>query len=173
MNPQIVYLSDDSIDEAGDGEIRELLTTCFTKPGDVVFETRRYYKEPYKHRWIIRNEQGELVAHVGVHEKQIESEGNTFVIGGICEVCVHPESRGKGYVKLMLESVHSWLSENQFAFSLLFGDPKVYSSSGYDKLDNLYSNEGGEGWKPVNGMMKQILDITWPTGDVHLVGLIF
>ena len=47
---------------------------------------RRYFREPYPHRWVIRNGQGVLVAHIGVHEKEVETEGTTFHIGGICEV---------------------------------------------------------------------------------------
>ena len=73
MSPDITYLSDDSIDAAGDAELRELLSTCFTKPGDEVFKTRRYWREPYKHRWVMRNEAGRLVAHVGIHEKSVEA----------------------------------------------------------------------------------------------------
>lgn len=169
----VEYLADSSIDDAGDRELRNLLTTCFTKPGDEVFRTRRYWREPYKHRWIIRNERGVLIAHVGVHDRRVAAEGRKFRIGGICEVCVHPECRGRGYVKSMLECVHSWLSANQFPFSVLFGDPKVYGSSGYVEVDNLRLNEDGKGWKPVKGMIRQMADTRWPDGDVNLVGLKF
>lgn len=112
MSPDIAYLPDDSIDDAGDQELRDLLTTCFTKPQDFVFKTRRYFQEPYKHRWTIRDEHGVLIAHVGVHEKTIEADGQSYRIGGICEVCVHPNYRGRGYVKAMLECVHDWLTEH-------------------------------------------------------------
>jgi predicted acetyltransferase len=173
MKPEITYLSDESIDDAGDRELRELLSTCFTKPGDEVFKTRRYWREPYSHRWVIRNDEGTLVAHVGIHEKIVEANGERYRMGGICEVCVLPDCRGRGYVNSMLESVHAWLAEHQFQFSILFGNPKVYGSSGYAVIDNLYSNENGEGWQPVGGMVKQIADIRWPGGDVHLLGLKF
>ena len=75
MKPEVVYLPDDSIDDAGDCELRELLSTCFTKPGDEVFKARRYWREPYRHRWVIRNEERALIAHVGVHQKIAEAEG--------------------------------------------------------------------------------------------------
>ena len=103
MNPEVVYLADGEIDDAGDAQLRRLLTSCFTKPEDAVFKNRRYWRELYDHRWIMRGERNTLAAHVGVHEKSIEAEGRAFRIGGICEVCVHPEFRGRGYVKLMLE----------------------------------------------------------------------
>ena len=170
MNPEVGYLADKNIDEAGDRELRGLLTTCFTKPQDVVFKTQRYFREPYHHRWIIRNEQGALIAHIGVHEKRIEAEGRSFRIGGICEVCVHPQDRGRGYVRSMLACVHAWLSEQGFPFAVLFGDPRVYGSSGYSVVDNLHLNEDGKGWEPVKAMMKEMLETRWPQGDVHLIG---
>jgi len=173
MNPEVVYLADDEIDDAGDAELRRLLTSCFTKPEDAVFKARRYWREPYDHRWVIRDGKGEPVAHVGVHEKSIEAEGRAFRIGGICEVCVHPEFRGRGYVRLILERVHAWLSDNGFLFSVLFGDPRVYGSSGYVEVDNLQLNEDGTRWKPVKAMAKAMLDTPWPKGDVRLVGLKF
>ena len=86
MKREVQYLADGSLDDAGDRELRGLLSTCFTKPGDEVFRTRRYWREPYKHRCL---------------------------------------------------------------------------------------NEDGKGWKPVKGMMKQMTDINWPDGDVHLAGLKF
>ena len=170
---EVTYLSDDSIDDAGDQELRDLLSTCFTKPQDVVFKDRRYFREPYKHRWVIRGESGDLVAHVGVHDKSIEADGKTFRIGGICEVCVHPDYRGRGYVKVMLACAHAWMSEHEVPFSVLFGAQRVYGSSGYCQVDNMLSNEAGKGWKPIKGMMKEILDLSWPIGEVHLIGLKF
>ena len=98
MNPKIEYLPDDNVTDTLDYELRSLLTTCFTKPQDVVFRDRQYFQEPYPHRWVIRDENNAIVAHIGVHEKQVETEGRTYRIGGIAEVCVHPDYRGKGYV---------------------------------------------------------------------------
>ncbi len=79
------YLSDDSVDDTVDRQIRVLLTTCFTKPQDIVFKTQRYFREPYPHRWVIRDVNKVLVAHVGVHEKQVLAGDKAFRIGGICE----------------------------------------------------------------------------------------
>ena len=101
MNPKIEYLPDNSVTDALDLELRGLLTTCFTKPQDVVFKYRRFFREPYPHRWVIRDENDAIVAHIGVHEKQVETECSTYRIGGISEVCVHPNYRGKGYVRMM------------------------------------------------------------------------
>ncbi len=168
IKSEIEYLPDEHVDKLLDREIRDLLTTCFTKPQDVVFKTQRYFREPYPRRWIIRGKNGALVAHIGVHEKQIEGNGSTFRIGGICEVCVHPDYRGRGYVKLMLKCIHAWLSGHGFAFAVLFGDHRVYGSSGYVRIDNLVHGGDGDGWKPVKAMVREMSDTPWPGGEVRL-----
>ncbi|MFO7870261.1 MAG: GNAT family N-acetyltransferase [Kiritimatiellia bacterium] len=173
MTPEVEYLSDSRVDDALDQNIRDLLTTCFTKPQDVVFKTQRYFREPYPHRWVIRNAQEALIAHVGVHEKQVAAEGKAFRIGGICEVCVHPDRRGRGYVKLMLEHAHAWLSEHGVAFAVLFGNPLVYGSCGYVQIDNLVHGAEQEGWKPVKAMVHEVSVTSWPGGEVRLPGPTF
>ena len=117
----IEYLPNDSVTDSMDYELRGLPTTCFTKPKDVVFRDRRYFREPYPHRWVICDENNAIIAHIGVHEKQVETEGLMYRIGGIAEVCVHPDYRGKGYVRMMLKCIHAWLSEHGFAFAVLWG----------------------------------------------------
>lgn len=170
MDTQIEYLPDSAIDDATDRELRRLLTACFTKPQDVVFRDRRYFAEPYPHRWVIRDAGGALVAHLGVHEKTIHAAGKSFRIGGIAEVCSHPEYRGKGYVRRMLDAAHPWLLENGFDFAALFGDPRVYSSSGYTNADNVLCEGADRSWRPVTLMYKPISGAPWPSGPVRLPG---
>lgn len=170
----VEYLADSSVDDALDAQIRRLLTTCFTKPEDVVFKDRRYFIEPYPHRWVIRDTQGFIVAHIGVHEKSVKSGGRTFRIGGIAEVCVHPDFRGRGFVKKMLACVHDWLVRNEFVFAILFGDPRIYNSSGYVQKDNLIhddttaTGENCTSQSPV--MVRPLTETSWPGGQVYLPG---
>lgn len=173
MKPQVEYLPDKTVDNALDLEIRGLLTACFTKPEDVVFQDRRYFREPYPHRWVIREENNAIVAHIGVHDKEVETGDDRHRIGGIAEVCVHPDYRGKGYVRMMLTRIHSWLSEHGFVFTVLFGNPQVYASSGYVQVSNLIHGGGEEGWKPVKAMVRDLSETPWPGGDVRLRGPTF
>lgn len=173
MIPDITYLPDERVDEAVDREIRDLLSTCFTKPRDVVFKTQRYFREPYPHRWIIRDEHGPIVAHIGVHEKNVEAGDKTFSIGGICEVCVHPDYRGRDYVKLILKCIHTWQTGHGFVFSVLFGDKRVYESSGYLKIHNLVHGGDKDGWTPVKAMVREMSETPWPGGEVRLRGPTF
>jgi len=171
---EIEYLADDTVSSELDGQLRALLVCCFTKPEDHVFKERRYFREPYPHRWVIRNAQGIPVAHVGVHEKQVRAGGHNYKIGGIAEVCVHPDFRGRGLVKDMLRTIHAWLRDREFSYAVLMGDPGVYGSSGYVPVDNLFSDDVGNAVgapTPLTSAMVYSLTANpWPEGDVLLNG---
>lgn len=165
------YLADEAVDALTDEALRKLFCTCFTGPNDQVFRDRRYFVEPYPHRWVVRNAESRLVAHVGVHERIIESGGRSFRVGGIAEVCVHPDYRGRGLVREMLAKVHDRLIEQGDVFSVLFGEAAIYRSSGYRPVGNLrYGNEA-TGWKVAEEAKVRLLsDIPWPSEDVFLQG---
>ena len=177
MYPEITALPDSTIDAEIDREIRDLLTTCFINAEDDVFSRRRYFKEPYPNRWIIRDGQQALVAHVGVHEKEIQARTGTHRFGGIAEVCVHPDTRGRGYVRAMLTVIHPWLAKRGFEFGVLFGDPEVYGSSGYTVVDNLFMNADPQlpdsPRRAVTAMVRPLSEAAWPDGEVYLPGLKF
>jgi len=170
----IQYIRDDAVDAALDRELRDLLSTCFTKPEDVVFRERRYFIEPPKHRWLLRDDAGRLIAHVAVHEKVIEAGERSFAIGGVAEVCVHPDYRRRGLVKQMLAQVHGWSAARGVPFAVLFGDPAVYTSSGYVTVENLSHDARSEDGRPIRkrktAMVKPLLGESWPSGEVHLPG---
>lgn len=171
------YLPDAAVDAARDAEIRALLTTCFTKPQDAVFHTRRYFREPYPHRWILEDARGNFIAHVGVHDKTVSTAGKTYRIAGIAEVCVHPDHRGQGHVRRMLRHIHRWLARRGFVFAVLFGDPKVYASSGYAGVDNLFHDEPDPGGqtrrRQIAAMAIPLSKTPWPRGRVFLPGPAF
>lgn len=174
-NPE--YLADASVDAAMDGKIRALLTTCFTGPQDEVFKARRYFKAPYPHRWIIDDGQGGLAAHVGAHERRVRAEGRSYRVIGIAEVCVLPAYRGRGLVGAILREIHAWAVRQGFEFSVLFGVPGVYGSSGYRSVGNLFANAAGPDGrvaaKQTPAMVKVLAQAPWPASDVLLEGPIF
>ncbi len=174
----VEYLSDSSVNELLDQELRNLFSLCFTKPEDMVFKERRYFREPYPNRWVIRDDRKAIIAHVGVHEKQILADNQTYRIGGIAEVCVHPDFRGRKFVKAMLVRAHEWLIQNGFVFAVLFGRPEIYSSSGYTQVNNLYhdsynADNNTPYRKQATVMIKELSDKPWPRSDVYLPGPTF
>ncbi len=173
MKPVVEYLPDGAVDERTDRLLRELFTACFTKPQDVVFRTRRFFRTPYPHRWIILDEKNLPIAHLGAHERTIESGRRKFQIGGICEVCVSPDFRGRGYVKLMMANALPTLAEIGCVFAVLFGIPEHYTSSGFSVVPNLVYGGGAEGWTPMDAMVRELGPLPWPAGEVRLPGLTF
>ena len=172
MQPAIAYLPDESITDDQDRELRGLLSLCFTKPEDAVFRTQRYFREPYPHRWVIRDERGALVAHVGVHVKEMVAGGRTYRLGGVADVCVHPAHRGQGYVRKILEQVHPWLTARGFDFAVLFGDTHVYGSSGYVNVTN-FTHGSTDKPRRVTAMVRALGSTPWPVGDVFVAGPTF
>ncbi|MBN2088018.1 GNAT family N-acetyltransferase [candidate division KSB1 bacterium] len=171
---KIEYIKDTEVDEKLDLELRHLLSLCFIKAGDEIFKIRRFYKEPPAHRWYIRAEDGRLIAHTALHEKMVATAHQKIPIGGVAEVCVHPEFRGHGFVRSLLKEAHNWLSMNHFSFAVLFGNPKVYTSSGYFSISNLHlqkkSEDGDLLWEPKLAMVCRLSDKNWPEEVVYLQG---
>lgn len=174
MLPEIRYQADETFTAEDDQQLRNLLTTCFTKPQDAIFQTQRYFREPYPHRWVIPGPAPQLWAHVGLHLKEVRTATQIFPIGGICEVCVHPEVRGRGYVREMLKEVHAWEEAAGLPFSLLFGEPAVYQSSGYREVRNVVYHPQGGGWDeavvPLPVMVRTLGAHVWPEEPVFLPG---
>lgn len=115
-----------------------------------------------------------LIAHTALHEKKVETAHQKIPIGGVAEVCVHPEFRGCGFVRSLLKETHNWLSVNHFPFAVLFDSPKVYTSSGYFSVSNLHlqkkSDDGIIKWEPKLTMACRLSEIEWPEEVVYLHG---
>lgn len=177
---EIHYLRDADVDDALDRELRALLSTCFTKPQDHVFRERRYFNTPPAHRWIIRDEAtGLLVAHLAVHDRVVMTDNGDRPAGGIAEVCVHPTHQGRGYLRRLVATAHDWMTANGYAYSVLYGEPRYYASSGYVSAPNLEIDVRGEDGSPVRGpvggaLVAPLAATPWPTGPgVYMPGLIF
>ncbi len=173
MLKEPTYLEDHQVDESLDLKLRELLSTCFVYgEATEVFRRQRYFKDKPQHRYM-RWHQGQLIAHIAVHEKQVSIDGESKSICGIAEVCVAEDHRGKGLVKELLAEIHQQRAEAGDAFSVLFGDTEVYSSSGYQDVANVSCCFDGENWVKVDHVMVKILNQEWPNQPVKLIGIPF
>lgn len=170
--PAIEYVADAAVDASLDSEIRALLTRCFTGPQGAVFHHRRYFSTPYPHRWIVRRGDGGLIAHAGVHEKRIHDGSRVFRVGGVADVCVHPDWQGRGWMKDILREIHAWLRRQGFSFSVLMGDERVYRSSGYRPVTNLFCEDAQqhERQRCSAAQILALMDIEWPRGKVTMPG---
>ena len=172
----VEYIPDDQVDAPLDAALRDLLSTCFNTTEKVVFKERRYFIEPPAHRWIIRAPDGKLAAHIAVHEKEATHAGVKYRVGGIAEVAVHPAYRGRGHVRSLLAVIHPWLAAQGFEFAVLFPhDSKIYASSGYVEVNNVFYEEKGldgrvRRERGKESMVAVIGRKAWPAGDVDVPG---
>jgi GNAT superfamily N-acetyltransferase len=166
---------DHSLNGEEDQHLRHLLRVSF--PFEKAFSFRRYLKNPPEHRWFAVDPEGHIVAHVGVHIKTLGTALGELTVGGISEVCVKSDYRGRGILKELLGNVHPWLRARQIPFALLFGQPPIYRSSGYLQIYNPIQSTNGlaRHWNPFCGkpMIKPLSDHTWPAGAIDLRGPTF
>jgi GNAT superfamily N-acetyltransferase len=172
-----IHVADRDVDDALDRELRSLLSTCFTGPHNACFAERRYFKQPPQQRWLLRDGD-QLLAHVALHEKTIGTVVGDLAIGGIAEVCVKPDHRGRGHVRTLMAAADAWMAARGIPFGMLFGGDKVYGSSGYRKIANpirhLKLPEAvvvveAIGW----AMVKPLANQSWPEGEIDLHGPVF
>ncbi|TVQ37128.1 MAG: hypothetical protein EA384_12755 [Spirochaetaceae bacterium] len=78
LQPLVEYLPDESVDPELDEELRNLLTTSYPEPDNAPFFGRRYFREPYRHRWVIRDSgrrDGQTTGRSGVARRRGLSAG--------------------------------------------------------------------------------------------------
>jgi predicted N-acetyltransferase YhbS len=180
MTPQdltIEDLPDARVSTALDAELRTLFVTCFPKD-EPLFSKHRHFREPPTHRWIIRDPAGRLVAHACIHDKTLGSPVGDLHIGGVAEVCVHPDFRGQGLVRLLMQRIQAWLIDHHFDFSVLFGRTEVYASSGYQNVNNLLRQIDPATEEEIvqpaeNAMILPLGPRPWPAGEIDLRGPLF
>lgn len=127
---------------------------------------------------MIYDATGTLIAHAAAYDRRIATESGTLLsIGGIAEVCVHPEARGRGHLKELLAAIHTAYAGRGISFCMLFGATRLYHSSGYTPIANRVLTRGLPlGFNPFHGtpMVRPLrLDATWPTGTIDLCGPVF
>jgi predicted N-acetyltransferase YhbS len=171
------YLRDEDIDADLDLQLRSLLRECFPHEARHL-ETKRYFHECPQNRWLAFAPNGALAAHVAAHEKVIGAETEDLKIIGVAEVSVAPQFRGKKLVKSLLRQAQDWGKGHGFSFAVLFGDQRIYSSSGYTNVLNPINTidvETGKNLLEVRRflMVRPLDDSVWPEGEIDLRGPTF
>ena len=174
-NYEIKYILDKDVSEEINNKLIKILSICF--PDQPVFQGQRFYKELPQYRWYCEIE-NEIVAHTALHEKVVKTDIGDIKIGGIAEVCVHPKYRGKGLVKKMLEKANKYSINQGYKFSVLYGEEKVYKSSGYVTIYNevRYLDHVSGEWKveeAKDAMVKKLSNLDWPEGLIDINGPTF
>lgn len=171
----IVYHHDSQITPAQDEALRALFRACF-KRELAYLERQRFFRELPPHRWMIFDEDENVIAHIAGYDKILGTKHGLLPVIGIAEVCVSPAYRGRGLVRSILSEIHDWARAQGFDWSLLFGSHGIYGSSGYRRINNpirALDHETGE-WDVETveyALVRQLNDdAVWPNGTIDLRG---
>ncbi len=75
---------------------------------------------------------GEILSHTGLYPIEIVSAGVKLTAGGIGNVATHPEARGRGYMRRLLQRAISDMEAGGVPVSVLWGDRRRYGNFGWE-----------------------------------------
>lgn len=97
----------------------------------------KYDLNPAGSSYVV-TENGKLKAAVGAFDHDIEVCGKVLKTRGIGNVAVHPYSRGKGYMKALMNMAIDDMIKEGIVLSVLGGRRQRYNYFSYDKLGKYY-----------------------------------
>lgn len=100
----------------------------------------KLYKREYKpwEKNICVFEEEKIVAAVGVYPSQFSVYGNNLTVGGVGNVAVCQEARGKGYMKIAMNAAVEDMIKSGVDFSILHGKRQRYQYFGYECMGLAY-----------------------------------
>ena len=120
-----------------------LLMRCFPE-----FWTPRLaekkYSFPYDLKLFAARLEGKLMGCIGVHPYPFFFEGDVYSCGGVCDVAIDPDYRGKGYSVELQKFFMDYCQRNYKAVSLMplyTGKPGVYLKRGWKIYESDRSDE--------------------------------
>lgn len=114
---------------------------------------QRWPDSPWHKTSFVLMKQNCVVAHAAVVEKEIVLAGETYRVGGISEVTVHPAQRGNGLALLLLKEAYEYCEAGGYDVSLFSCKPELvsmYSKVGWHPVPSLCL-VGGSLEKPFRG----------------------
>ncbi|MEM3956608.1 MAG: GNAT family N-acetyltransferase [Thermoproteota archaeon] len=89
--------------------------------------------------FMVVEEGGRIVSHVGLFPLELVSLGARIMVGGIGGVSTLPGERNKGYMSMLLKHAGSVMKQKNWPLSVLWGDRQRYYSFGWDIAGLKYS----------------------------------
>lgn len=120
-----------------------LLTACFPDFWNPRLAEGKY-SFPYDLKLFAARLKGELMGCIGVHDHQYLLDNTVIPCGGVCDVAVAPEFRGRGYSVELQNFFMAYCREHYKAVSLMplyTGKPGVYAKQGWVIYESDRSNE--------------------------------
>jgi predicted N-acetyltransferase YhbS len=158
-------------------EIRALQQAAF--PQTEEFRTQRHWHTPIAADdcWVGARVEGRLIGSVCVMFRTVSTAIGDLRIGGIGNVCSHPDARGLGAAKACMRAAGA-IIEATCDFGLLgCGDVVLafYAGLGWSKIDNEVIWTDADGHRQAHDPNVMILPGTrplaqWPDGTIDLNG---
>ena len=178
---KIKRVYDYEIDDALRKNIQELLLECFE---DDYPKERIYFKQLPHFRYLVLNDENQLVAQVGLDYRAMNLNGKPVRVLGVIDLCVTKEYRSNGLGSLLLSEIEKFSEKKLIDFLLLFADNKnLYLKNGYKsvenkckwlKIDNENQSSLGLGIEVINELMiKELGNVKWHNGELDLLGYLY
>ena len=101
-------------------------------------EMPHLYRESNSNNLRIIRENGKIKGCVCIYPAHIQWDDAVLKIGGIGGVSTHPESRGRGYARMLLDDCINVMTEEDYDVSILWGIRKLYQKFGWEESGILW-----------------------------------
>ena len=131
------------------------------------------------HHVTLRDTAGRLIASAGLVAAQVEAGGETFVVAGVGSVIVTRSERGHGRLRPVLEDALAWaatLGPERAMLWCMQPNVALYQHFGFASITApvVVDQPGGAKQLPFSAMWRPLqAGVTWPEGDVRVLGLPF
>ncbi len=85
-----------------------------------------------KTKWVLKSGD-QFASHVGIFPFTAMVDGRPIKVAGIGSVATHPEYRGRGLMKKLMNHVDKQMVEEGYDLSILWGERSLYQPLGYER----------------------------------------
>lgn len=117
-------------------ELEDMLVLTSTAYNSSVETFRRIYEnDPFYSFELTRvaEEKGRLIAYMRAAPRTIWIGSSRIKMGGIAEVCTHPEHRRRGIASHLLREMVDLMAEREYPVSMLYGRSEFYGRLGWER----------------------------------------
>jgi len=178
MGVEIKILKEDQVDERLDKSIRKGLCVCFPKDEEVFSKSRSWHGT--SPTWcVLIEEDSEVLAHVGMVEREIRVGNEQICIAGVQNVFILPNCRDRGFFLQIMKASMKEAGRLRHDFGLLFCVPeleRLYALCRWKVLPGRKVRRLDENGQEVDLPSKNVVMYyplvrsDFPTDDIHLQG---
>ncbi|GKV70077.1 hypothetical protein NCCP2716_25750 [Sporosarcina sp. NCCP-2716] len=178
---KLVEVAEYDIDGKLEKDLQKLLRESF---GEMYPTDRSYYKQLPHFRFIITDEDEQVMGQVGADYRVMSLNGKPIRVLGVIDLCVSEAHRSKGIGSFLLAEIDNFCKGKNIDFVLLFADnPALYLKNGYStaknnckwlQIDEVKQTTYGIGMEVNNELMiKKLGNENWASGDLDLLGYLY